>query len=135
MQIEIYHKFRNVSFAFMLEHNYLVLYVLFYCDYFVSKFLWRKELKKKEKKTPRGPGLRPALFFPPSHGRARPSSSSPRPSKPRPSQGSRRAPFSFPLWPTAGPCPFSHCDVGPTRQCSSFFLRAVAEPDSVVLPA
>jgi len=61
----------------------------------------RKEFEKK-KKTPwkSSPGLPPF-----------------------PSLTAGRGPIPplFPLWPTAGPCPFSHCDAGPTRQYSSFF--------------
>jgi hypothetical protein len=64
----------------------------------------RKE--KKKRKLPGRPG--PGLPLSPSHGRARPNSPSPRPSKPRPSRAAGAPPSLFPLWPTAGPCPFSH---------------------------
>jgi len=57
VEIKIYHKFRNVNFAFMLEHLYLFVLLVFVGIYLLSKFdlkrLWKIKKKKKRKKISR----------------------------------------------------------------------------------
>jgi len=63
VEIKIYHKFRNVNFAFMLEHLYLFVLLVFVGIYLLSNFdlkrLWKikKKKEKKRKKKSAGPGL------------------------------------------------------------------------------
>ena len=141
VKTKIYYKFRKYGCAFHAG-AYFVLFVsglnLFALKMLFGKDFWKgkqKRKKKKKRKDPqpletskpsspshpsRGPALSPlgpvslACLLPHPGPLARPTR--------RPGRPARTPSFSSPLWPTAGPCPFSHCDVGPTRQCPSFFL-------------
>ena len=117
MQIKIYHKFRNVNFAFMLEHNYFVLFALFFCDYFASKLLWKRNSEKNKKKGKQNPSRSPVPACLP---RTRPSSPPPSTQADR----ARASPFP-PLSDRWAPPPSLSATRDPQVRAPFSFLQSV----------